>query len=111
MLHISDLGVLLVILLAGALLAWRLGLSAIPIYIGAGIVFGPNEPHEIVLISSSEAISLLAQLGVVLLLFFLGLEFSFERISQARHLIAVGGGVDLALNGAVGLAVGVLLAG
>jgi monovalent cation:H+ antiporter-2, CPA2 family len=111
MLHISDLGVLLVILLAGALLASRLGLSAIPIYIGAGIIFGPNEPHEIVLISSSEAISLLAQLGVVLLLFFLGLEFSFERISQARHLIALGGGVDLALNGAVGLAVGVLLAG
>jgi len=111
MLHLSDLGLLLVILLAAALLASRLGLSAIPIYIGAGILFGPNEPHQIVLISGSEAIDLLAHLGVVLLLFFLGLEFSFERISQARHLLAVGGGLDLALNGAVGLAVGVALVG
>ena len=48
---------------------------------------------------------------VVLLLFFLGLEFSLGRLSQAGRLMAVGGGLDLLINGALGFGVGVILFG
>ncbi len=98
------------LLVAASVLAGRLGVSAIPVFIGAGILLGPNSPGPVVL-EPSEATDLLARLGVILLLFFLGLEFSLERITQARRLVVVGGLVDLAVNVALGLAVGVLLLG
>ncbi len=98
------------LLVAASVLAGRLGVSAIPVFIGAGILLGPNSPGPVVL-EPSEATDLLARLGVILLLFFLGLEFSLERITQARRRVVVGGLVDLAVNVAIGLAVGFLLLG
>ncbi len=98
------------LLVAASVLAGRLGVSAIPVFIGAGILLGPHSPGPVVL-EPSEATELLARLGVILLLFFLGLEFSLERITQARRLVVVGGLVDLAVNVALGLAVGFLLLG
>ena len=98
------------LLVAASMLAGRLGVSAIPVFIGAGILLGPYGPGPTVL-EPSEATDLLARLGVILLLFFLGLEFSLERLTQARRLVVLGGLVDLAINGAAGLAVGLLLLG
>jgi CPA2 family monovalent cation:H+ antiporter-2 len=92
-------------------LAGRLGVSAIPIYIGAGILLGPNEPDLFSIVDVSEGTDLLARLGIVLLLFFLGLEFSLERLTQARRLVVMGGLIDLVVNVGLGLAVGVLLLG
>ncbi|MDX6556729.1 MAG: monovalent cation:H+ antiporter-2, family [Miltoncostaeaceae bacterium] len=96
--------------MAASVLAGRLGVSAIPVFIGAGILLGPHSPGPVVL-EPSAATDLLARLGIILLLFFLGLEFSLERITQARKLVVVGGLVDLAINAALGLAVGFLLLG
>jgi CPA2 family monovalent cation:H+ antiporter-2 len=100
----------LVTLVAASVLAGRLRLSAIPIFIVAGILLGPS-PGFPTVIEPSEGTELLAKLGIVLLLFFLGLEFSLDRILAARRIVLVGGLVDLAVNAGVGLAVGVILLG
>jgi len=99
-----------VTLAAASVLAGRLALSAIPIFIVAGILLGPS-PGFPTLIAPSEGTELLARLGIVLLLFFLGLEFSLGRLTAARRMVFVGGVVDLLINGGLGLVVGVALLG
>ena len=110
LLEFSDLALVLVTLVAASVLAGRLRLSAIPVFIVAGILLGPS-PGFPTVIEASAGTDLLARLGIVLLLFFLGLEFSLDRILAARRLVLVGGAIDLALNGGLGLAVGVILLG
>src|SRR5512132_728381 len=95
-------------LLAGlGLVASRVGLSAIPAYLFAGLLLGPNEPKVLSLIRPSEVTDFLAQLGVVFLLFFLGLEFALERLVRTGRHLAAGGMIDLVVNGGLGLIVGV----
>jgi CPA2 family monovalent cation:H+ antiporter-2 len=99
-----------VTLVAASVLAGRLRLSAIPIFIVAGILLGPS-PGFPTIIEPSEGTDLLARLGIVLLLFFLGLEFSLDRLTAARRMVVVGGVIDLVLNAGLGLAVGIALLG
>jgi monovalent cation:H+ antiporter-2, CPA2 family len=99
-----------VLLVIASVLAGRLGVSAIPVFIGAGFLLGPTSPGPVIL-EPSEATDLLARLGVIFLLFFLGLEFSLERLTQARRLVVVGGLVDLVVNAGLGLLLGLLLLG
>jgi CPA2 family monovalent cation:H+ antiporter-2 len=93
-----------------SVLAGRLRFSAIPVFIVAGILLGPS-PGFPTIIQPSEGTDLLARLGIVLLLFFLGLEFSLDRITAARRMVLVGGLIDLAINAGLGLVVGVALLG
>jgi monovalent cation:H+ antiporter-2, CPA2 family len=102
--------VVLVTLVAASVLAGRLALSAIPIFIGAGILLGPS-PGFPTIVEPSEGTELLARLGIVLLLFFLGLEFSLDRITAARRMVLVGGLIDLGVNGGLGIVVGLVLLG
>ncbi len=98
--------------LAGlGLLAGRFGLSAIPAYLLAGLLLGPNEPTFLSIIEPSEVTTFVAELGIVFLLFFLGLEFSFERLVKSGRHVGLGGSIDLAVNAAVGLIVGVVAFG
>ena len=97
-------------LVAASVLAGWLRLSAIPIFIIAGILLGPS-PGFPTIIEPSEGTDLLARLGIVLLLFFLGLEFSLDRLTAARRMVVLGGLIDLVLNAGLGLAVGIILLG
>jgi CPA2 family monovalent cation:H+ antiporter-2 len=104
---LADLAVTVGVLCALGLLASRFGLSAIPAYLAAGLLLGPNEPRILTLIEPSEVTDFLAELGIIFLLFFLGLEFTLSRIVRTgRHVIA-GGAVDLAANAGLGLLLGV----
>jgi monovalent cation:H+ antiporter-2, CPA2 family len=89
------------------LVARQFGLSAIPAYLLAGLLLGPNEPEQLALISPSDVTEFVAQLGLVFLLFFLGLEFSAGRLTRTGRHIGLGGTVDLATNAGLGLLVGV----
>lgn len=93
------------------LVAGRFGLSAIPAYIVAGLLLGPHPPHITSVIDPSDVTRFLAELGVVLLLFFLGLEFSFDRLTRTGRLMTRSGLVDLAINASLGLVVGFLAFG
>ncbi len=104
---LSELAVTVVLLCALGLAARRFGISAIPAYLLAGLLLGPNEPKVLTLIQPSEVTDFLAELGIVFLLFFLGLEFSLSRISRTGRHVGLGGLVDLVVNFGLGLLVGV----
>jgi CPA2 family monovalent cation:H+ antiporter-2 len=89
------------------LLASRFGLSAIPAYLLAGLLLGPNDPKQLSLIEPSEVTEFVAQLGIVFLLFFLGLEFTLDRITRSQRHAVLGGALDFVVNAALGLLVGV----
>ena len=99
-LTVAVLGVL-------GLIASRFGLSAIPAYVLAGLLLGPNEPEALALIEPSEVTDFVAEVGLVFLLFFLGLEFTLGRLARTRRHAFVGGTIDFAANAGVGLVVGV----
>ena len=107
---IAQLAVILVAVAVMSLVSERLRISAIPLFMVAGVILGPFEPFPAV-IELGEPLYLLAELGVILLLFYLGLEFSLERILQARKLVLTGGVVDLIVNGGLGLLLGFALLG
>ncbi|GAA0196552.1 cation:proton antiporter [Haladaptatus pallidirubidus] len=100
------------IALAGAL-AHRIGLSVIPAYIIVGILIGPNEPSSIAglsltLVENREFIDVIAELGIVFLLFFLGLEFSVSQLLTDRTRIAKIGSVDFIINFGLGVGLGIV---
>ncbi|WP_135363679.1 cation:proton antiporter [Halosimplex halophilum] len=106
-----EVGIALAALAAVGYVAHRISLSVIPAYIVAAIVVGPHEPTSVLgvsltLVPETEYIDVLAELGVVLLLFFLGLEFSVDKLLADRRRILAAGTVDLALNFGVGIAIG-----
>jgi K+:H+ antiporter subunit KhtU len=97
-----------VALLAGlGLIASRVGISAIPAYLLAGLLLGPHEPKILSLVRPSEVTDFVAEIGLVFLLFFLGLEFTLGRLVRSRQHALVGGAIDFVVNAALGLAIGV----
>jgi CPA2 family monovalent cation:H+ antiporter-2 len=104
---LAELAVTLGLLGGLGLVASRFGLSAIPAYLLAGLLLGPNEPTQIVLIEPSEVTDFVAELGIVFLLFFLGLEFTLRRLTRSRQYAFVGGAIDFVTNAGLGLLVGV----
>ncbi|MEZ5500131.1 MAG: cation:proton antiporter [Steroidobacteraceae bacterium] len=75
-------------------LARRLGWPAILGYLAVGILLGP---HALGLMSENNTTRLLAELGVVFLLFTLGLEFSWPRMVAMRHEVFGLGALQVAL--------------
>ncbi|QDU66202.1 cation:proton antiporter [Engelhardtia mirabilis] len=84
-----DLTVLLSAALVLGALCERVRQSAIVGYLIAGMLLGPN---ALQVISSGTEVDLLAELGVALLLFAIGLEFSWRRL-RAMGFVSLGGGV------------------
>ena len=84
-----------------------IGLPTIPLFMLAGIICGPNTPG-IRLVDDPHDLELLAALGLVLLLFHLGLEFSLDDVVAGGPRLAAGG-TYLALNIGGGLLFGLAL--
>lgn len=103
---LAELAAIIAVLAALGLVASRFGLSAIPAYLAAGILLGPFDPKIVTLIEPSEVTEFAAEIGVVTLLFFLGLEFSIDRVVATSRHIGIGGAIDLAINFGLGLVVG-----
>src|SRR6476661_10768284 len=83
----------------------RIGLPTIPFFMAAGVIFGPNTPG-LALVEDPHDLELLAALGLILLLFHLGLEFSLgDLLAGGRSLLTIGA-IYLALNIGGGLAFG-----
>jgi monovalent cation:H+ antiporter-2, CPA2 family len=102
-----ELGAIVLGLAVLARLAGRLGFSPIPLYLIAGLAFG--EGGILSLGVSLEFIGLTAEIGVLLLLLVLGLEYSAEELqANLRGGVPVAL-VDLALNAVPGFLAGLLL--
>ncbi|MFJ6459943.1 cation:proton antiporter [Streptomyces sp. NPDC091387] len=97
--------------LAAAVLARvgsRIGLPTIPLFILAGILLGPHTPG-IVLVADPHDLEMLSALGLVLLLFYLGLEFHLDDLKAGGRKMALAGGAYLVLNVGAGLGFGFAL--
>jgi CPA2 family monovalent cation:H+ antiporter-2 len=103
---IMNMAIVLGAALAGGLAARFLKQSAIIGYLLAGVVIGP---YALGLIQESDEIRVLATIGVVLLLFTLGVKFSIREMIRVRK-VAIGGGLlQLLATTGVGLGVALLL--
>ena len=103
----GDIALILVAALLGGLVAQRLGLPLILGYILAGVVVGPNTGGPTV--SSVHDIELLAEIGVALLLFTIGLHFSLDELAPVRRVALVGTAAQMVLTIAFGYGLGRLL--
>ncbi len=102
-----ELGLLIVGLAILARLAKRYGVSAIPFYLIAGLAFGRG---GLAPLSVSEGFTRLgSEIGVLLLLFILGLEYTGEELSRNLKAGFGSGVIDFVLNFTPGLIAGFLL--
>ena len=90
-----------------ARLARRLGLSAISLYLLGGLAFGKGGLAPLSL--TKDFIQLGAEIGVLLLLFMLGLEYSGDQLTRSLRKGIAGAGIDLLLNFPPGFVAGLLL--
>jgi monovalent cation:H+ antiporter-2, CPA2 family len=102
-----ELGVAVVGLAFLARVASRWGFSAIPLYLLAGLAFGNG--GLVPLRFSQDFIHVGGEIGVILLLFMLGLEYTGEELKANLRSGLRLGGVDFALNFPPGVLVGLLL--
>ncbi|ONK15446.1 cation:proton antiporter [Streptomyces sp. MP131-18] len=108
--HADLVGLGSAVLLAGLLarLARRFGLPSVPCYMLVGIAFGPGTPGP-VLVDHPGELSLLAALGLVLLLFHLGVEFPLDQVVGGGRRLFVAAACYIGLNVTSGLLLGLAL--
>lgn len=92
---LTDLVILLSVSLPVAFLCLRLKLPMLVGFMLTGILIGPS---AFALISEREAIEFLAEIGVMFLLFSIGIEFSLRRLMEMRRLVFIGGGLQVGLT-------------
>ncbi|WP_226467619.1 monovalent cation:proton antiporter-2 (CPA2) family protein [Luteimonas panaciterrae] len=99
--HGSGLELALVFLLAGVVAVpvfKRFGLGAVLAYLAAGVVLGPD---GIGVVSDTARILNASEIGVVMLLFVIGLELSMPRLRVMRKPVFYSGGLQVVLTAAV----------
>lgn len=104
---VFEVGLALGLIALAALLSARLRFSIVPFLILAGMAVGPHVPKVGILdlrfIESAPLIHFMGRVGILFLLFYLGLEFSVGRLIKSGRSIAVGGTIYIALNFTLGL--------
>ncbi|MFJ1586310.1 cation:proton antiporter [Streptomyces sp. NPDC088197] len=102
-----ELGAIILALGILGRLAGRVGFSPIPLYLLAGLAFGKG--GLIPLQASEEFVATGAEIGVVLLLLLLGLEYSASELVTNLKTQYPSGAVDFVLNALPGAAAAILL--
>lgn len=102
-----EIGAVVLALALLARLAGRAGITAVPLYLLAGLLIG--EGGVVQLDVSEDFISIAAEIGVLLLLFSLGLEYSESELRDGLRTGVPPGLVDMASNAAPGVALGLIL--
>ena len=111
-----ETGLILAALVVAGTIAQRLDQSVIPFYVVSGMLMSPFVLGRLgygsvsgYAIELQAYITLLAELGIVFLLFFLGLEFSLDRLLESSERIGKSGALDLVVNLPAGVVVGLAL--
>lgn len=103
----ADIAIIVLAGLVGGLIAQRLRQPLLLGYVIAGIVVGPFTGG--VTVSDVGNIVLLAEIGVALLLFAVGLDFSLKDLKPIRNVVAFGVPIQILLTLAYGFAIGRLM--
>lgn len=75
-----------------AYICYRFKIVPIVGFLIAGVVIGPN---ALELVQDQELVDMLAEIGIILLLFTIGIEFSLEKLSRIKKAIFLGGGLQV----------------
>jgi len=92
---------LAIIIVSAAVAGWvsqRIGLVPIIGFLVAGVVIGPN---ALGLVDQIETVELVSEIGIILLLFTIGIEFSLDRLVRIRKLVLGGGSLTVLFATAV----------
>src|SRR3989440_1889025 len=92
---LKDLAIIFAVSLLVILVFHRFKLPALPGFIVAGVLLGPN---ALGLVSDVHQVESLAEVGVILLLFTIGIEFSLSRLREMGRQVVVGGGAQVGLT-------------
>jgi len=92
--------------LVGAMIAVRLRQSVVIGFILAGIVIGPYTPG---IVGDADAVDALANIGIILLLFAIGVQFSVRDLMQVGRIAILGGLTQVVILIGIGYAIGVAL--
>ncbi len=99
---VQDILVICALSLGVVLVSTRFGIPPIVGFLFTGVIAGP---HGLALVNAKDVNSL-AEVGIVCLLFTIGLEFSLSNLSRIKRLVLLGGGVQVALTVAFGVLLG-----
>lgn len=107
---VFEVGLALTLMAVAGYISIRLRFSIIPFLILIGMAVGPHAPQfgmvDLRFIQSAPLIEFMGRLGVLFLLFYVGLEFSVSRLIRAGRSIAIGGTIHVGLNFVLGLLFG-----
>lgn len=104
---LRDLAYVFVAAVAGGLLAWRLRQPLILGYVFAGVVISPLTPGPRV--SDVHTLESFAEIGVILLMFSVGLEYALKDLLRAKWVTLAGGSVGILLLIGMGIGAGRLV--
>jgi len=103
---LGNMALALGVALAAGFLANLAKLPVILGYLVAGIVIGP---YALGLVEDVDEVETLAAIGVVLLMFTLGVGFSFKTLRSTGRVVILGGIIQIACTTALGIMIGSLL--
>ena len=104
---IIDLATMLTTAAVVTILFRKLRIPAILGYILAGFIIGPHFPFFMD-VSSADSIEMWSEIGVIIILFHIGLEFDFNKLTEVGSTAIVSAAVKMAGVMAVGYAFGIL---
>jgi len=107
---IFEVGTALLLIALFSLMAGKLKMSIIPFLIVLGMLVGPHAPElgfiDLTFVESQEVIRFLGRVGVLFLLFYVGLEFSVSKLVRSGKKIVFGGSIYVIINFVLGLCFG-----
>ncbi len=104
-LFIRNLGLIIVAAAVFSVVARWLRLPTIVAYLLAGLVLGPATG----LVQLTPSLELISEIGIVLLLFLVGLELSFDKLKGMGHAVLVAGAAQVGLTAVAGFLISKLL--
>ncbi len=107
---VFEVGTALVLVAIASVIANKIKFSIIPFLIILGMLVGPHALQagiiDLTFIESREVIEFFGRMGVLFLLFYLGLEFSVGKLVKSGRSIAAGGTIYILINFSLGLIYG-----
>jgi CPA2 family monovalent cation:H+ antiporter-2 len=92
---LNELVALFIVSVGIAYLCYKIKIVPIVGFLLAGVIIGP---HALGLVYDQELVDILAEIGIILLLFSIGVEFSLDKLSRIKKAIFVGGGLQVGLT-------------
>jgi CPA2 family monovalent cation:H+ antiporter-2 len=110
---VLEIGLALALIAFAVIAANKLGLSNIPFLIVIGMIVGPHAPQfgvfDFRFIETGSLIEYMGRIGVLFLLFYLGLESNVSRLIKAGRSILTGGSLYIGMNFTIGFLYGYLV--